>query len=210
MRPAQGRSGLAALFGALAFGLLFQGVSGEARAELSRVFRVSEGVRAGLREAKEAVPSEWVSRAEADLSWRRWWKVMPLFEARLDLDNNKWSRIEAGGELGWQPFSWAYLGNAVHRAWIAPGSDRMEWEVRTVFTASLPWWEIRSRKVSLYALNEWTFDIETGEGQRNEVGAGFRIPLPLPPLSASLGWRHVDLIHDSDMDQFEGTLAAEF
>lgn len=210
MSPVRGRAGRAAVLGALVFGALSHAAPGEARAELSRVFRVSEGVRASLRESKENVPSEWVNRVEAEFSWYRWLKVMPFLETRLDYDNNTWSRMEAGGELGWQPFSWAYLGNALHRAWLTPGSDRMEWEVRTVFTIPLPWWEIRSQKVSLYALNEWTFDIEIGEGQRNEVGAGVRIPLPLPHFSTALGWRHVDIIHGADLDQFEGTLTAEF
>ena len=136
--------------------------------------------------------------------------MTPFFEARRDFDNNRWSRIEAGGELGWQPFSWAYLGNGLQRAWLDPGDDRTEWEVRTVFTFPLPWWEIRSEKVKLYALNEWTYDIDSGEGRRNEVGAGVRIPLPVPHLTPSLGWRHVDLIHDPDLDQFEGWLTADF
>ena len=210
MNPVRGRAARAAVLGALVFGALFHAASGEARAELSRVFRVSEGIRASMRENKEKVPSEWVSRAEADLSWHRWWKVMPFMEARLDYDNSRWSRLEAGGELGWQPFSWVYLGNAIQRAWINPGRDRMEWEVRTLFTVPLPWWEIRSKKVALYALNEWTYDIDSGEGRRNEIGFGVRIPLPVPHLSSSLGWRHVDLIHGPDLDQFEGTLTAEF
>lgn len=180
------------------------------QAEVDTALRLMQGIRTTLRESKETVPSEWVSRAEADLSWHRWWRIMPLFEARHDVDNGRWSRIEAGAELGWQPFSWAYLGNAVHQAWVSPGSDRPEWEVRAVFTAPLPWWEVRSEKLSLYGLSEWTFDIEIGEGIRNELAAGLRIPLPWKRFSSALGWRHVDLIHGPDMDQFEGILQAEF
>ena len=56
------------LLGVLASGLLFHCAAGEARAELSHVFRVSEGARLSMREAKEAVPSEGLSRVEADFS----------------------------------------------------------------------------------------------------------------------------------------------
>ncbi|MBI3322272.1 MAG: hypothetical protein HYZ94_01150 [Candidatus Omnitrophica bacterium] len=173
------------------------------------VFRLYEGVRFNLRETKEDVPNEVVSRAEADFFAGKKWTLFPFFEARADVDDDTWSRIEAGAELGLRPFSWVYLGNGIHRAWVNPHSDRMEWEVRSVLTVPLGW-KVRSERVSLYALNEWTFDLEIGEGSRNELGAGFRIPLPWKPFSASLGWRHVDLIHRSDMDQFEGTLRAEF
>lgn len=181
----------------------------EAHAEWDATVRVMQGIRTTLREAKEEVPSEWVSRAEADLSLHRWWRLMPLLEARVDVDNDRWSRIEAGAELGWQPFSWVYLGSAVHQAWVSPGSDRPEWEVRTIFTWPLPW-KVRSEKLSLYGLSEWTFDIEIGEGRRNELAAGLRVPLPWKPFSSTLGWRHVDLIHGPDIDQFEGVFQAEF
>ena len=172
--------------------------------------RAWQTIRATLRESKETIPSEWVSRGEVDFFKDQKWTVFPFVEGRLNLDNGDWSRVEAGGELGIRPFSWAYLGNGLHHARLDPGDDRVEWEVRTVFTFPLPWWEIRSEKLSFYALNEWTFNIDDGEGDRNEVGAGIRIPLPWKPFSASLGWRHVDLIHRPDLDQFEGSLRADF
>ncbi|MBI3323465.1 MAG: hypothetical protein HYZ95_03265 [Candidatus Omnitrophica bacterium] len=210
MRAPRGAgTGRALLLSVGMLGFLLPFAAPPARSEMESAVRVMQGLRTTLRETKEAVPSEWVSRAEADLSWQRWWKLMPLLEARRDVDNGRWSRIEAGAEVGWQPFSWVYLGNAVHQAWVSPGSDRPEWEVRTIFTWPLPW-KVRSERISLYGLTEWTFDIEIGEGSRNELAAGFRVPLPWKPFSSMLGWRHVDLIHGPDIDQFEGVLQAEF
>ena len=181
----------------------------EAHAWERPVFRFWEGIRANLREAKEDVPNEVVNRAEVDFFKDQKWTVLPFFESRVDVDDGEWSRVEAGGEFGVHLFPWFYLGNGIQQAWLHPDDDRSEWEVRTVLSWPLPL-AVRSEKLSLYALNEWTFDIDKGEGQRNEVGVGFRIPLPWKPFSSQLGWRHVDIIHDSDMDQFEGSLRADF
>lgn len=176
------------------------------------VFRLCETIRAGLRGAKDQIPNEWVTRGEVDFFEKkdRKWTVFPFVEGRFNLDDGDWSRVEAGAELGLQPFSWAYLGNAIHHATLDPGDDRSEWEVRALFIWPLPWWRVRSEKLSLYALNEWTFNINNGEGARNEMGAGIRIPLPWKHLSTAIGWRHVDLIHRPDLDQFEGSLRADF
>jgi hypothetical protein len=118
--------------------------------------------------------------------------------------------VELGGELGMMPFSWFYVGQGIHQAWLHDGNDQPEWEVRTLFTVPLSLFtSLRTKLPELYALNEYTYDLRRGSGIRNEMGVGLRIPLPMPRFSVLFGWRHVDWVHSSDMDQFEGALQVE-
>lgn len=148
---------------------------------------------------------------------RDWWRLVPFAEARRDLDLATWSRVETGVELGMQPFkgfvppfSWFYVGQGLHQAWVSPGRDRPEWEIRTLFDVPVSFLKVRSKPLGLYALNEYTYDLRGGAGIRNEMAAGIKIPLPFPHFLVLLGWRHVDLVHKADVDQFEGSLEFEF
>ena len=184
--------------------------------------RLTQGVRLSLRE-KSLVQDELVERASADWGgeWGRcrWW-VGPFLEARRNLEEGLWSRIEIGAELRgspfhqWKaPFSWFQMASGLHRAWVKPGGDRIEWEIRALFDVPLPW-RLGPRRSFLYALNEYTVDPASGEGIRNEIGAGLRVPISFSSsgldLGLMLGWRHVDLIHGLDNDQFEGALQLRF
>lgn len=182
--------------------------------------RLLAGARANFRESR-TLSSEAVARAELDLidreGWRMNWRLIPFSEIRRDVDRASWSRVELGAELGvkpfprWSPpFSWFYLGQGLHQAWLSPGNDHPEWEIRTVFEVPLEFLKVRSEPVSLYALNEYTYDLEQGSAIRNEIGAGWKVPLPWSGFHALLGWRHIDRIHDTDMDQFDSSLQLKF
>ncbi len=182
------------------------------------VFQLNQGARANLRD-KGDVASEFIERLELQWLVRSDWWLIPFGEARDNLDQGLWSRMEAGVELRGRPFapwkrplSWITVGSGFQRAWVKPDSDRFEWEGRFLVGVPLPW-AVRSKPVEVYALNEYTVDLEEGQGIRNEMGAGFKIPLPgwarWDPF-LTLGWRHVDLIHELDDDQFEGSLDLSF
>ncbi len=169
--------------------------------------RLTQGVRASLR-SDYFIPSEATSRLE--LEWaKKFFRFFPFYEIRRDLDHGRWSRMELGAEVGMIPCRWFYLGQAIHQAWLDPGDDRLEWEIRVLFNLPLPWIRLPSGEANLYALNEYTYNLERGEGQRNEMAAGITLPLS-QRLRLLLGWRHVDWVHSPDADQFEGSLQFQF
>lgn len=170
---------------------------------------LSEGVRVNFQ-SESNIPTELTTRAELQFEQGKRWRLIPFAEERHDLDEGRWSRVELGGEIGFNLTSWAYLGNGFHRAWVHPGDDRMEWEVRPVFTFPIPQLKVRSEPVKIYALNEYTYDLDQGTGIRNEVSTGIKIPLPISRLILVTGWRHVDQVHGTDSDQFEGLLHLAF
>lgn len=171
--------------------------------------RFVQGNRVSLRDKKD-IPSEVLGRAEMELVGKGRYQILPFVEARRNLDRSSWSRIELGTEIGTQMFPWFYLGQGVHHVWISPGDDHPEWEIRTLLSTPLSPWKVRSQPLTVYALNEYTYDLAIGTGIRNEVAAGLKVPLPIPHFHLLLGWRHIDLIHATDTDQFEGSLEAEF
>jgi len=118
--------------------------------------------------------------------------------------------VELGAEFGKQLFSWFYFGHGFHQAWLEPGDDHPEWEIRAVLTLPIKPLQVRSKSVALYLLNEYSVDLSKGEGVRNEMAVGIKIPLSIRQLSLKAGWRHVDLIHRDDVDQFEGLLQVSF
>jgi len=223
--------------------LLFSCESSPAWA-IQPTLRLTQGARASLR-SKGDLPSELISRAELDLfPQEKWWRAFPFVEARWDVDDAQWSKVELGGEADVKPFAWCtdscsswYIrplswfsaGQAFYQRWFSPdispsdpahppgklrqlfpGNTHTEWNTRTRFDVPLPW-RVRSRPLEAYALNEYIFDLNEGRGIRNEVGAGLKVPLPMTQrVDLLLGWRHVDLIHLLDVDQFEGSVQVEF
>ena len=186
---------------------------------LRPTFRLSQGGRANVREsgANNVVRSEIVTRGEVDLAQKEWWRALPFIELRRDADRGAWSRVELGAEFGFKPFPnlippfcWFYVGHSLHQAWVSPGRDHPEWEIRTLFDFPFPLIQVGSRKASIFLLNEYTYDFRRGAGIRNEASAGLRVPLPLPRFSFLLGWKHVDPVHFRDMDQVEASLLVEF
>ncbi len=173
------------------------------------LFRFTQGGRASLR-SEESIPSEVLSRMEIGLIDGKKFKLVPFGEVRRDLDHDAWSRVELGWEVGWQLFPWVYVGEGLHQAWLSPGQNHPEWEVRTLFLAPFKFYPNGSRSLALYGLNEYTYDLRAGRGIRSEMGVGFKIPMPWAHLHTFLGWRHVDQIHLPDVDQFEGSLQAQF
>ena len=171
--------------------------------------RLSTGARINLQ-TESVIPDEWTSRLELQWHHRPHWRLSPFLETRKEIDSDRWSRIELGGEIGWAFTSWAYLGSGLHRAWVSPDRDRFEWEIRPVFAFPLPFLKVRSEPIELYAMDEYTYDLSEGSGIRNEIAAGVQVPLPIPHLSLLAGWRHLDAIHSTDSDQLEGLLQVQF
>ena len=180
--------------------------------------RFLQGVRVNDRRAGETgtIHSEVVSRTEFGLAGKQWWHVLPFGEVRRDTQASTWSRTEVGAEFGVMPFthlvppfSWFYVGHSLQQAWVSPGRDHPEWEIRTLFHVPFPFIKVRSRQASFYLGNEYTYDLRKGAGIRNEGMMGLRIPLPVSRWSAVLGWKHMDLIHEPDMDQIEVSLLFE-
>ncbi|MBI1953381.1 MAG: hypothetical protein HYS41_04575 [Candidatus Omnitrophica bacterium] len=172
--------------------------------------RLSHGARWSLR-SKPAAGSEVLGRLE--LAWKETarWFLVPFAEVRRDVDQGSWSRTELGAEAGFKLFSWFTVSQGLHRAWLSGSGDRFEWEIRTLLSwpaAFLP--KVGTRPVMVYALNEYTYNLESGQGLRNEVAVGFKIPLPSRRWAMVLGWRHMDLIHGLDMDQFESSFEIQF
>ena len=171
--------------------------------------RFAQGNRVNLR-SKEEIPNEVLGRAEIEWIAQGRYQLLPFVEARRNVDRSSWSRIELGTEIGTQMLPWFYLGQGIHHVWISPGDDHPEWETRTLWSAPLSPLKVRSQPLMVYALNEYTYNLAIGTGIRNEIAVGFKVPLPVPHFHALFGWRHVDLIHDPDTDQFETSLQAEF
>ena len=192
-------------------------LSSTAWAEWKRpTFRLSKGARANWRESAD-LTSEAIGRMEVDIIRRSGWRLLPFFEARRAVAKDTWSRLELGAELAvkpfqkfWPPLSWLTIAHGLYQSWPAPGNDHPEWEIRTTFDIPLPFFKVRSTPAGIYLMNEYSYNLEQGAGARNETGAGLLVPLPVRHFSLLLGWRHVDRIHFTDMDQFEGTLIAEF
>lgn len=185
-------------------------LSPTAAAALRPQARLLLGTRVNLRSTEESVPNEILQRAELDFTdAKRRWHLLPFFETRWDWDHSQWSRKELGLEVGVALVSWLYLASGLQAAEVARGEDHPEWELRAVFTAPLPW-SVRNRPATVYALNEFTVDLDDVRALRNEVGVGVELPLPWERWSTRLGWRHVDPIHEGDMDQLEASVILRF
>ena len=127
-----------------------------------------------------------------------------------------------------RPLTWFYVGEALYQRWykpsldtdpahdadkiraIFPGASHTESDTRFRFDIPTPM-SIGSHAVGMYAVDEYIIDLNEGRTIRNEVGAGFKISLSAQhDFGLFLGWRHVDLVHLDDDDQFEGSLQATF
>ncbi len=125
----------------------------------------------------------------------------------------RWFHVEHGFYERWFSTESSFLEkNHSHEKTLQlfPEKPHPEWKIRSMFDIPLPWDHRFSNPFGLYALNEYIYDLQEGRGIRNEVGVGIKIPLPWDHVSTRLGWRHVDLIHLPDVDQFEGSIQAEF
>ncbi len=127
-----------------------------------------------------------------------------------------------------RPLTWFYFGQAVYQRWykpefsqspahtadklrqIFPGGSHTEWESRFLFDVPTPW-TIGSHPLGLYALDEYIVDLNQGRTIRNEFAFGVKVSLATQrSFGLFLGYRHVDLVHLNDTDQFEGGVQATF
>ncbi len=128
-----------------------------------------------------------------------------FFEPRWDFHIDQWYRIELGIEFGMSVFKWLYLGESLQYAWLRPGDNVSEAETRLTFDWPLNFGFLSNEKTKLQAFEEHTFNMEEGAGTRNEVGLMLLHNLT-KHSKVSLGWRHVDRIHDYDSDQITASI----
>lgn len=123
-------------------------------------------------------------------------------ETRYDLDEDYWYRTEAGVGAGAQLFKLFRFQTELNYAWVQPGSDD-SWEAQGGLYFNLPFPDfLPFLDLSLYALDEYTYNIDEGKGTINEVAAGFNLA-PFELVNFQIGWRHTDYIHGSDSDMVE-------
>ena len=127
-----------------------------------------------------------------------------------------------------RPLTWFSIGQAFYQRWygtelstdtehnaskirsIYPTNTHPESKTRLLFDIPTPV-SIRSHAVGLYAVDEYIVDLNQGRAIRNEIAAGFKIALAKQhEVGLFLGWRHIDLVHLNDTDQFEGGVKAKF
>lgn len=143
-------------------------------------------------------------------------KLTPFFEARWNIDKDLWEREELGAELGKDFFSWLYVGESIQKGWMEEDYQSydsyekrgyLESETRFLLSHAL----LSTGKIKLkgYALNEYTYDFDAGEANRNEVVVGVTMPIG-KYAELNLNWRHIDRIHFYDSDTVEGSVSLVF
>ncbi len=136
--------------------------------------------------------------------------VSPFIELDHNFDRNEFERMEFGAEFGSNFAEHFYLGLGFQYAmlsynwpaysWYPETDDTSEMEPRFLF--QYPLITIDEKELTGFILDEYTYDFRFGKGVRNEVCIGLKYPI-WENLTGSLGWRHVDRIHDYDSDTIE-------
>jgi hypothetical protein len=60
-----------------------------------------------------------------------------------------------------------------------------------------------------FAIEEYTYDLDEGDGIRNEVTGGFIIPVS-KNIETEIAWRHIDPVHYYDSDTVEASVTFVF
>ena len=143
-------------------------------------------------------------------------KLIPFFEIRRNIDRELWERKELGMEIGKDILPWLYVGEAIQKGWMKENyrycadyekRDYTESETRLLFNHNL----LSNKYIKLkgFVLNEYTYDFDKGQATRNELIAGFIIPLG-KYIETDISWRHIDRIHTYDSDTIEASVTLVF
>ncbi|MFC1632087.1 hypothetical protein ACFL1I_00145 [Candidatus Omnitrophota bacterium] len=165
--------------------------------------------------------SFYITRAAGYLDFNcplleRTFRIAPFFEYQSNLDTNTWWRKELGAEIGTSFFNDIfYYGASLQYVWqkldnypVEDTTETAEWESRFVITPPINWW-IFGDTLFLRLFNEYTVDLERGQGTFNQVGVVFDWQV-LDWLRLPIGYRHVDRVHDYDADTLEFSVVFSF
>lgn len=145
-------------------------------------------------------------------------KLMPFFEMRRNIERGFWARKEAGIEIGKDISPWFYLGESIQKAWLIedfrnwlhPIYEKLDYmELETRLCVSHILLSGRNFKLKGFLLDEYTLDLDDGEGTLNELAAGVIIPIG-KYIETTLNWRHTDRITYYDSDSVEASLSLFF
>lgn len=136
----------------------------------------------------------------------------PFFEGRLDAHSEEWIRKEGGIEIGINLLDWLYLAEAFQHSRLDSEEadikkDTTEMETRVIASNHL--FSFKNRDIKWFLFEEHLFDLDSGEGVRNEIGAGIIIPI-FDSLKTRLNWRHIDRVSSYDSDAVECFLEYTF
>jgi hypothetical protein len=126
-----------------------------------------------------------------------------FIEGQYAFDPDKFDFNKVGGLAGLKILKWLSVTEDIY---YSDKSKDTTW--RSKLTASFPF-EIFNSKPSLKIFEEFRFNLDEGEGNRNDVGVGIDVPLT-DIFSCYLGWRHADRIHSYDTDYVETKLTLSF
>ena len=130
-------------------------------------------------------------------------KLGVFIEGGYDFDPEDFQLSKAGGLASINLVKWLSLTEDIYY------SDKPQdtyW--RSNLTASFPF-EVFELNPSLKIFEEYRFNIDEGEGARNDVGVGVEVPLT-EIFKCYLGWRHADRIHSFDTDYVETKVTLSF
>jgi hypothetical protein len=142
--------------------------------------------------------------------------LTPFFEIRRNIKKDLWTRKEIGSEIGKDIVPWFYIGESLQYVWLKEDyrwygmyekRDYAEAVTRLVLSHNL----MKTRFITIngFALEEYTYDLNKGEGLRNEVAGGFIIPVN-KNVETEITWRHIDPIHYYDSDTVEASVIFVF
>lgn len=126
-------------------------------------------------------------------------------EGRYAFDIDDFSMSKTGILAGINLIKWFYLLEDIHFA-NNTKKDIFVW--RSNVGANCPF-NLFNLKPSLKIFDEFSFNLEEGEGSRNDSGLGINVPFT-EFLSGYIGWRHADRIHSYDTDYIESVVTLTF
>lgn len=181
-------------------------------------FSIMQGFRYDLRQRNHKL---YTSRFSLNFDYlgkedKSLLSLSPFFEIRRNIDKNLWERKELGVEAGKDIFPWFYLGQSIQMGWMNEDYQQYkmyekrnytELETRILFSHNLM--PDRFVKLKGFVLNEYTFNFNSGEPERNEVVVGISLPVG-QYLKTDLNWRHIDRISYYDSDVVEASMTFTF
>lgn len=141
-----------------------------------------------------------IEKIERDLKLALW------SEMEVGLRRHKLDVVRFGGEVGLDIFKWVYWGEQVYYGWFDKQEDKFVLRSKLTFKFPFKFFDLNP---SLRIFEEHRYNLNEGEGFRNDVGVGVNLPLT-EIFGCYLGWRHADRIHKFDTDYIEGKIVLNF